>query len=265
MPARSKASQYWTLLTLSAGEMLGQRSRVLSWFFSTMILIGITLILYVTAYQSSSAPALPLSAAVWSLVVANFMRLSWRHLTGMVAEDVQSGNVTLHMRYPVSYLVYAFVTHAGLSTPIILGIPFYALFAYFAGGWPVVLAPAAVLPIAFVMAIMSTILLACMYMFVGILAFWMENVMPVLWIIDKSMLVLGGSVVPLALLPAGVREVAEYVPFAVVGFPARVFEPTFLEQAGRLLAIEVGWLLAIGALFWWAWTRAVRRIEVNGG
>jgi ABC-2 type transport system permease protein len=93
----------------------------------------------------------------------------------------------------------------------------------------------------------------------------MEDAMPVVRIVEKTMMVFGGSVVPLALLPTDIRTIIEWTPFAATGFPAQVTSPDFVDHAFQLLGIEAVWIVVFGIAVAMLWRRAIRRIEVNGG
>lgn len=263
MPARSKLSRYWTLYRLALQQLLGQGFWfIFTWVLTTVVIAAVTMAVYVAAYQVSPQ-SLPLSAAVWSLAIATFLRLTWRRLTGTIAADVRSGDIALRIRYPFPYFGSEWAEHAGVSLPT--AVPFLCLSAYLLAGFPIINSPEVAIPIFILMMIGSFALSTMMYTLMGLFAFWMEDPFPLLRIVEKVAVVLGGSVVPLALLPGAARHIIEFVPLAAAGFPALVTSPDFIAHAPRLLAIEFGWVLVIGATLMLVWKRAQRRIEVNGG
>ena len=227
-----------------------------------VILSATTMLLYVGAYRVAPQ-ALPLSAAVWSIAIASFLRLTWRHLTGGICNDVKSGTIATRMRYPLSYLGFIIADHMGRSLPT--AVPFLALAAYVIGGWPVIPQPVVAGAVFLVMIAGSFMLSTILYILMGLLAFWMEDSTPVLRVAEKTMVLLGGSVVPLALLPDGARYVVELIPFTETGFPAQFTSPDFLVRAPRLLAIEFGWVLVFAIILVFVWHAAQQRVEVNGG
>lgn len=262
MPVRSKLSRYGTIRALATRDLFGQGpAYIATWVATTVVVAGVTMALYVAAYRASPQ-SLPLSAAVWSIAIATFLRLTWRHLTGMITEDIRSGDIALRMRYPLSYIGYIVADHVGRSLPTIA--PFLALMAYLVGGWPVIASPW-VVPVFLVMVLGSFALSTMLYTCMGLLAFWVEDPDPFLRIVEKIMVIMGGSVVPLALLPDVARRVIEYIPFAAPGLPAQVTSPDFLAHAPRLLAIEFGWVAVFAVVLAVMWRMAERRVEVNGG
>lgn len=263
MPARSKLSRYGAIYALAAKDLWGQGAAyIATWLVTTVIVVVTTMALYVGAYRVAPQ-ALPLSAAVWSLAIASFLRLTWRHLAGGITEDVRSGSIAMRVRYPFSYLGYIFADHAGRSMPT--AAPFLALAAYLIAGFPTIPSPVIAGAVFVVMVVGSFTLSAMLYALMGLLAFWMEDATPVLRVVEKVMVVLGGSVVPLALLPSVARNAIEYIPLTATGFPAQVTSPDFLERAPRLLVIEFGWVVIVAVVLGMVWRHARQRIEVNGG
>lgn len=263
MPARSNFSRYFTIVRLAARDLWGYGVLYMGvWVTTTVIMTVAVMALYVGAYRVAPQ-SLPLASAVWSIAIASFLRLTWRHITGAISDDVKNGSIALRMRYPFPYLSYILADHAGRSLPV--AAPFMALAAYAVGGLPVIPHAVVATMVFLVMVAGSFALSAMLYTLMGLLAFWMEDATPVLRIFEKTMVVLGGSVVPLALLPTGARTVIEYIPFAATGFPAQFTSPDFLAHAPRLLAIEFGWVAVFVVIVMIVWHIAQQRVEVNGG
>lgn len=97
--------------------------------------------------------------------------------------------------------------------------------------------------------------------------FWLVEVWPIKPLYGALMLICGGSLYPLDLLPEGVRAWALYTPFALVGFvSARAVQGalTFDEQRAFLLASFV-WSGLFFALYRFLWARGLARYEAVGG
>jgi len=94
-------------------------------------------------------------------------------------------------------------------------------------------------------------------------SFWIRDARSTWFLYQKLVLILGGMLIPLQLLPSVLRAVCFALPFAAMAYvPARLasghFEPW-------LLLIQGGWLLVL-----WAWAVAVyaageRRLQVVDG
>ena len=263
MRGRSNASCYMTIFALAAKDLWGCGVMYLAtWLCVTVALAATTMALYVGAYRASP-PALPLASAVWAVAIASFLRLTWRHITGAITDDVRSGAIASRMRYPLPYLGFIAADHMGRSLPI--AAPFLCLAAYLAGGFPTLASPSVSLAYCGALIVASMTISMELYMLMGLTAFWIEDASPVLRIVEKIIVVLGGSIVPIALLPAGARTIIEYIPFTATGFAAQVTSMDFVTRAPRLLGIAWGWVVVCGLVLFVVWRRASTRVEVNGG
>src|SRR5262245_37319895 len=96
-----------------------------------------------------------------------------------------------------------------------------------------------------------------MYIWIGLLAFWLEDVSPVYWVWQKLLFMLGGLMLPLELYPHVVQRAALFTPFpAMLALPA-----SFMLNGGRvdpteLAGILVMWSLVIGFGVRWSFRRA---------
>lgn len=263
MPVRSKLSRYGAVYAIAARDLFGYGGWYIAvWILTTITLAATVMGLYVGAYRVAPQ-SLPLAAALWSIAIASFLRLTWRHLSSVITDDIRSGDIALRIRYPFAYLGYVWADHAGRSMPT--AAPFLALAAYLFSGLPTIPSPELAIPLFLVMVAGSFLLSALLYTLMGLLAFWMEDASPVVRIVEKAMVVLGGSIIPIALLPSAARNVLEFIPLTATGFPAQVTSPDFLAHAPKLLAIEYGWIVACAVVVALVWRRARQRIEVNGG
>lgn len=98
----------------------------------------------------------------------------------------------------------------------------------------------------------------------GMLAFWFEQALGFysLWFV--AIAVLGGYVIPLPLLPAGLERVARWLPFhAALGAPVEIWMAT-APRPLEVVAVQAGWVLiaVVGADL--MWRRGIRRYGAVG-
>ena len=89
-----------------------------------------------------------------------------------------------------------------------------------------------------------------------------------IWLIDNArrtlVQLLSGALVPLAVLPWGLGDVLAWLPFAATAWaPLALY--TGIEEAPRLLALQVGWAVALWALALRLWSRERERVVAYGG
>jgi ABC-2 type transport system permease protein len=202
---------------------------------------------------------------VWYLAMTETIVLSSSRVFVEISTDVKAGNLAYTLARPLSYPWYQVANSLGNSAPrFLLNLLTGALVAgvgmgLVGGSLPGVL--------AFVgMAALALLLDALVAVLIGLLAFWIEEVMPVYWIYQKLLFTVGGMFLPLEMFPGWLRRASEWLPFQFITYvPARAFvafEPGFVLRAvvGQVvyIAISVGLVMLV-------WERAQRRMVVHGG
>ena len=94
-------------------------------------------------------------------------------------------------------------------------------------------------------------------------AFWIRDAGSIWFLYMKAVFILGGMIIPLEVLPAGLERVALFLPFKAMAYsPARLasghWEPW-------LLAEQVAWIGALAVVAAVAFRSGERRLEVVGG
>jgi ABC-2 type transport system permease protein len=103
------------------------------------------------------------------------------------------------------------------------------------------------------------------YTIVGLSAFWIEDAEPVYWIVDKSIMMLGGSYVPIALMPSYMQSIANFSPFGLTYLITHTAYPTWANDWWYLLGMQWAWIVILGLIMLVLFAKARRRVSVNGG
>jgi ABC-2 type transport system permease protein len=96
------------------------------------------------------------------------------------------------------------------------------------------------------------------------------------WFVNNSAIVrmyyfiqdlLSGVFVPLPFMPALLLTFATWLPFSAgINVPLSLYVGRIpFAHAGRELAVQAGWILVLALLSKWLWSRASRRVTVQGG
>jgi ABC-2 type transport system permease protein len=208
---------------------------------------------------------LDLSQMLWYLAITESILLSRPRETLRIDEEVRTGQLAYQLARPYNYVLYRFAQMWGERLPrFLLTLAVAALLAtLFSGGsgvsWGGLLAG----PPALLLALTIDFLFV---LTISLLAFWVEDTTPFLFIYDRFLMILGGMLLPLELFPGPLEAVARVLPFsAIVYAPARMFvDPDPARLAGLLLQQGVMLLVAMliaGGLFRYA----ERRLQANGG
>ena len=102
---------------------------------------------------------------------------------------------------------------------------------------------------------------------IGFSGFWLTDVFSLVTLYELMSFIFGGVLLPLDLLPAWLRPVADVLPFQYVFYvplQAAIGRLAGPELAQALLA-QVGWAGALGLLAYGIWRRGLRRYEAVGG
>jgi ABC-2 type transport system permease protein len=239
------------------GELYG---RVV--FFATIL--GVFSSLWRAVAEAGMPIAADPNTLVWYLAATEWIVLSAPPIHIEIQEAVRRGDVVCQLGRPVSYAGAAFAEGLGvlaMRAPV-LGVTACAC-AFVITGWiPPLGALARVVPFGLVAAALITAL----YLGIGLLAFWLEDVSPVYWVTQKLMFVMGGLMLPLELYPDVIRRVATFTPFpSVLSGPASFVLPGGGEGSGVLARSLAIWIcvtaLAVGGMF----RRATSGLTINGG
>ena len=180
--------------------------------------------------------------------------------------DVQSGNVEVFLNRPVSYLFYKiwWTIGLGLHNFVLIGV-FGFLVLFLMIGIPQSMTIGIFVPLLILEAIFTIVLSIIIYTIVGLFAFWMEDINPVFWIVDKFIMILGGSYLPVALFPAIMYKFAIYSPFGASMFISHVVYDSWRVDWYKLMGMQVLWIVTLGLVLIWLFKKVQEKVSVNGG
>ena len=102
---------------------------------------------------------------------------------------------------------------------------------------------------------------------ISLLTFWTLNGVGLMWSQQAVLQVLSGTIVPVALLPGWLGLAAEILPMrGIVSTPLMLYlGKADGWQVVQLLTLQAGWLVVLWLGANWAWRRAFRALEAQGG
>lgn len=230
---------------------------------------GVLLVLYwyVFRYQGGLIQGVTFQIAAWSMFLYfSFMTLRLRDLAKSIMQDIKSGTVEVLLAKPIQYLTYRMWWQIGaglypffvatilgiIALFLTVGIPESMQSWFFAGTFIVTFFFAGVLSLL-------------IYSIVGLLAFWIEDVKPLYWIVDKAVMILGGSYLPVALFPKLMYKIAIFSPFGASQFVTSTVYDTWKVDYVKLIGIQVLWIVLVGCVVVYMFNRAHQKVSVNGG
>jgi ABC-2 type transport system permease protein len=260
---RSFFVKYAAFVRIAATSARRDRSEL----FGRVAFFAVILGVFSSLWRAVAAPLATTGdpkALVWYLAVTEWILLSAPLVYVDIQEAIRRGDVVYQLGRPVSYAGAAFAEGLGLlaaRAPILAVAAFVCAFAF--TGW---IPPAAALARAVPFGLVASALLTASYVGIGLLAFWLHDVVPVFWVWQKALFVFGGLMLPVRLYPELMQRVAAFTPFpAILGGPA-----SFVLGAGgatpSALARDLAvWSGVIAAAVHWIFRRATNALAVNGG
>jgi ABC-2 type transport system permease protein len=102
---------------------------------------------------------------------------------------------------------------------------------------------------------------------VGLLAIRSKSILGILRAKYLLLELLSGLLIPTTLFPEPLRSILLWSPFPHINFtPAAIYLGKARGfEAARLLALQVGWTVALLVAGHWAWQASRRRITIQGG
>jgi ABC-2 type transport system permease protein len=182
-------------------------------------------------------------------------------LIEVVGEQIASGDVAVEMLRPVPAVLVRLAVETGRSVArLAVLLAFGTAVAWLTVGPPPSAVGGAVALPSLVLAVAANL---CLQHAVGAAAFWLRDNRAIWFLYQKFVFVLGGMLLPLEVLPGGLRITAQVLPFMATAYaPAR-------QAAGHtapvLLLAQVGWLAVSAALAVAAFAAGQRRLEAVGG
>ena len=202
---------------------------------------------------------------LWYLAITESIVLSRPRVNQAIDQEVRTGDVAYVLVRPYNYAGYRLATYLGerllrFATTLAIGAVLAALYV---GPVPLSLSGLA----GGALALSAAMAIDFLGSFsVGLLAFWTEDTDSIALIYDRMVMLLGGTFLPLSVLPPLIARIADALPFAVLVFgPARLALGDQQASLALILAKQGLALLLFGAVALALYRAALRRVTANGG
>ena len=130
---------------------------------------------------------------------------------------------------------------------------------------PIAISPKAIIFGAILLFLGIFIDFLCLYI-IGLLAFWIEDIRPVIWIYSKGLFIMGGMIFPIALFPESFRKIAELLPFSQMFYGAsRIFVKFDLGLFYKYLLLQIFWIGIFYIASVLIYKKGVKNVNINGG
>lgn len=230
---------------------------------------GILLLLYAYVFKLNGGliNGVTFKVVAWSMFLYfSLMMLNLRSISRLITQDIISGNIEVLMVKPISYLFYRAWWQVGAGVyPFLITTILGVAILWWIVGVPQSMTVGLFAPTFLVTFLFAIVVSLLIYSIVGLLSFWMEDSTPVFWLVDKAVMILGGSYLPIALFPNLMYKVALYSPFGASAFVTHTVSDSWVLIWYKLVGIQMFWILVLGLCVYFMYLRAVKKVSVNGG
>jgi len=259
----STAAKYLAVLRFSMTMARYERAELYGRVAFFVVILGVFSSLWRVVAEAGMPLAAEPRTLVWYLAITEWILLSAPPIYIEIQEAIRRGDVVYRLGRPVSYALSEFASGLGLllARAPVLGVTAFVCASIFTRWLP----PYRALLLLVPFGLAAAALITALYLVMGLLAFWLQDVSPVFWVWQKLLFVLGGLMLPLEIYPDFVRRVAAFTPFPVVlAEPASFVLRSHVEAPVLLLHLGV-WSCLIALTACWMFRRAALGLSVNGG
>lgn len=203
---------------------------------------------------------------MWSMFIYFcIMILGIRRADSIIMNEVKSGNVEMFLNKPANYVGLTFCKVIGKGLFSFLAISLVGtLIIIFVLGVPNLNLPLFI-PTFFVTLLLGQLLGLIIYSIVGLLAFFIQDIRPIHWIVDKLVMVLGGSYLPISMFPLFMKKFAYISPFGAINFASSSVYESWNSECFIRLGIQGIWIFIFSLLLLYIFKQAKNKAMINGG
>jgi ABC-2 type transport system permease protein len=202
---------------------------------------------------------------LWYIAFNEWILISIPDIQIDMEHDFRSGRLSYLLPRPISYLGSAFAESLGVFfiNFIVLGIVSF-LFTYHAiENIPF---DFSILVINIALGFLAGCVGMIFKMIVGLSAFWLQEVGPILWLWEKLLFMFGGLLLPLSIYPSWIRNIAVWTPFpAILGERSALALDFSSSEFFFVFIALLSWgIIGLSCLIY-LYRKGLRIINVEGG
>lgn len=241
---------------------------VIDAFIQPILTVGIETLLWVAIFKTAEAGLIGgfaresyLAYAVWAPFLGR-IAISWMY-ESMMVEEVVSGSINTILSRPISFFEYYMSQTLGYKVVTTLFSMLAPLLATYIFDLPIHYSR---LPIALALVVYYIFLVHTMSFLVSTLGFYLTRVRSFTLLKNLTLLLLGGELVPIDLMPKGLADFLLNLPFSSGVYVPLAYISGRAESDLMLKGFfNVTWGLALGGLAsYWMWTRGVKQYTGTG-
>lgn len=229
-------------------------------------LIVFLLYAYIFKLNNGSINGVDYKTTMWSMFIYFcIMILNIRRLDNLIMTEVKSGNVEMFMNKPTNYLLLSFlkVIGQGIFSLLFISILGSTIMALFVGIPNLNLS--VFIPTFIITLFLGQILGLLIYGTIGLMAFFIQDIRPIHWIVDKFVMILGGSYLPISMFPNFMKIIAFASPFGAINFASSTVYDSWNNEFIMRISLQLLWILVFGILLNYVFKKSKEKAMINGG
>lgn len=229
-------------------------------------LIVFLLYAYIFELSGGSINGVDYKTTMWSMFIYFcIMILNLRRLDNLIMSEVRSGNVEMFMNKPTNYLTLSFykVLGQGIFSFLFISVVGSIIMVIFVGVPNLNLA--IFIPTFIITLLLGQILALLTYASIGLMAFFVQDIRPIHWIVDKFVMILGGSYLPVSMFPKFMKIMAFLSPFGAINFATSTVYDSWNNEYIMRIILQLVWIVVIGLLLNFIYKKSKEKAMINGG
>lgn len=266
--------KYWTLFKVALQDAFSERGSALIWAFLDFLAPLMMLFIWLAIFQGQGEQGSVIGGFNLSQMltyyfgVALISAVATAHNEWEVARDIQSGELSMYLTRPISYLGHQFVTN--ISWKVLKGsciAPFLVItYLFFRQYLSFDFSPFQLLLFGLVLTL-SYLLYFFNSMVFGLIPFWLEEYGSFIELNEMIRSLFSGQAIPIAFLPGVFLTIGQFLPYRLFyDLPLRILsgKATTTDLINGV-AFQLIWLVLFIAAYRFLWRKGIARYSAFGG
>jgi ABC-2 type transport system permease protein len=261
---------YATLFRISLQDATQYRVESAIWFLYEVVPPLMMAAVWLAAYQDQTTVAgFSLAEMLAYTVGVMILRtLITVHLEHGIDIEIRRGDLSNHLVRPFNIWAFWFVDSIGwkmfrnaLSIPVVLSCLFW-----FGSELGPLSVPLERLPLLLISVLLGAVVCFFLKLCLGFTSFWTNDIIGTATLYEVVATILGGMLIPIALLPEGLQVVAWLLPIqAIYSVPLSILlGKSDGPGAWYGILLQIGWIVVLWALALVLWRAGLRQYEAVG-
>lgn len=260
-------TKYYAILKVNLHNSSLYKSEFIIMTLRNIFVLVIFVQLYTATFASTPIKKfdnLGLMQVLWLLTIIRMFAQDWTTIT-LMNNEIRSGEIAYTINRPYSYILFHYASFWGRNLPkIFVDVTSNLIAGYFLIG-PLYI-PVKIIILCLFMIIIGLTIEFLIQIIIGVLSFWLEDVTALKWVFGKTVTILGGGIIPIAMYPQKLKAILEFLPFINIYYnPARLAVDFNYQLFIKCLVLQLFWLLIISILALALFKKGIKNVSISGG